>query len=229
MMNKQNFSLYLAELIGTFFMVFFGCGSMILAELNPDYSGGFIPVIWGGVVSIMIYSVGHLSGAHFNPAVTISFWIAKKISFQRVGFYILFQVIGALLASLSHFIIWGGEHSFGATSFESNIGLAIFVEFLLSFILMFVITSVATDSRAVGEFAGIAIGSTVGLCAFVGGPLTKASMNPARSIAPAIFSGELTQLWIYIITPVIGAIMGALVYQFISCPSNPSEDTHGCC
>ncbi len=219
---------YIAEFIGTFFLVFFGCGSMVLAELNPAYNGSFVPIIWGGAVSIMIYAVGHISGAHFNPAVTIAFWAVKRFPGKRVLGYILFQIAGGLLASLVLFIIWGGEHQFGATSLSTSVGAGFLVEFILSFALMFVIISVATDSRAVGELAGIAIGSTVALCAFVGGPLTKASMNPARSIAPAIASGEFGILWLYILAPILGAIVGALVYEWVRC-QRENHDGHGCC
>lgn len=219
---------YIAEFIGTFFLVFFGCGSMVLAELNPTYNGSFVPIIWGGAVSIMIYAVGHISGAHFNPAVTIAFWVVKRFPGKRVLGYILFQIAGALLASFVHYIIWGAEHQFGATGLSTGVGAGFLVEFILSFALMFVIISVATDSRAVGELAGIAIGSTVALCAFVGGPLTKASMNPARSIAPAIASGEYSILWLYIAAPILGAIVGALVYEWVRC-QRENHDGHGCC
>lgn len=222
---------YMAEFIGTFFLVFFGCGSMILAEVNSTYSSGFIPVIWGGAVSIMIYAVGHISGAHFNPAVTLAFWSIKRFPVKRLVGYLFSQISGALLASFVHFVIWGSQHSFGATVISTTVPGGFLVEIILSFALMFVIVSVATDSRAVGELAGIAIGSTVALCAFVGGPLTNASMNPARSIAPAIFSGELSNLWVFILAPVLGTVMGAKMYEWIRCHKalDNSDDSHGCC
>jgi aquaporin NIP len=222
---------YLAEYIGTFFLVFFGCGSMILSETMAGYDSSFVPIIWGGTVSIMIYAVGHISGAHFNPAVTIAFTIIKRFPRKRVAGYILSQVGGALSASLIHILLWGSKHSFGATSIDIPIAGAFLVEVILSFALMFVIVSVATDSRAVGELAGIAIGSTVALCAFVGGPLTKASMNPARSIGPAVVSGELDILWLYLLAPIIGAALGAMTYQWIRCHNEEKleADHGGCC
>ncbi len=226
---RHQWSQYLAEFIGTFFLVFFGCGSMILTELNPSYNGSFVPVIWGGAVSIMIYALGHISGAHFNPAVTLAFWSVKKFPLKRVAGYLVAQISGGLLASFAHLIIWGTQHKFGATQISLSLSGGIMVEVILSFALMFVITSVATDSRAVGELAGIAIGSTVALCAFVGGPLTNASMNPARSIAPAILSGNFHQLWLYIVFPIIGAILGAKVYEWVRCHKEEVVDTHGCC
>ena len=228
---KNKKSLYLAEFIGTFFLVFFGCGSMILAETSAGHDSSFIPIIWGGVVSIMIYSVGHISGAHFNPAVTFAFWMIKKFPRDRLIGYLLSQFSGAIFASMIHIFIWGESHSFGATSFNITMEAAFVVEVILSFILMFVIVSVATDSRAVGELAGIAIGTTVALCAFVGGPLTKASMNPARSLGPALISGQVDQLWLYFIAPLLGAILGALTYQFIRCEnkSKASSKEGSCC
>lgn len=227
--TKHQFPQYFAEFLGTFFLIFFGCGSMILSQQNPSYNGSFIPVIWGGAVSIMIYAVGHISGAHFNPAVTFAFWSVGRFPLKRVAGYITAQLAGGLLASLVHMIIWGSSHKFGATELSISVSGGAIVEFILSFALMFVIISVATDSRAVGELAGVAIGSTVALCSFVGGPLTNASMNPARSIAPAIMSGQYQYLWLYIIIPILGTIIGAKIYEWIRCQREASEDSHGCC
>ncbi|MFT6069688.1 MAG: aquaporin NIP [Bacteriovoracaceae bacterium] len=220
---------YVAEFIGTFFLVFFGCGSMILGELYPTYDSGFIPVIWGGSVAMMIYAVGHISGAHFNPAVTLAFWSVKRFPAKRVPGYLISQILGGLLASLVHLVIFGASSKFGATELSLSLSGGIIVEVILSFALMFVIISVATDSRAVGEMAGIAIGTTVALCAFVGGPLTNASMNPARSIAPAIMSGNYTNLWVFIVAPILGAVLGAKIYEWIRCHKDNDLDSHGCC
>lgn len=225
---KHELSQYLAELIGTFFLIFFGCGAMILAEVHTSYDNGFIPVIWGGAVSVMIYAVGHISGAHLNPAVTIAFWAIKKFPFKRVPGYLFFQLIGALLASGVHLIIWGSDHTFGMTLVSTSMSGAFLVEVILSFVLMFVIVAVATDSRAVGELAGIAIGSSVALCSFVGGPMTNASMNPARSIAPALFAGDYGSLWLYVFAPVLGTLLGAKCYDWIRCHKD-SNGNPGCC
>ena len=229
---KHQLPQYIAEFIGSFFLIFFGCGSMILAELQPSYAGGFIPVIWGGAVSIMIYAVGHISGAHFNPAVTLAFWSIKKFPTKRVPGYIFFQILGAIWASLIHLVIWGSDHTFGmtlvSTSVSTSVSAAFLIEVILSFALMFVIVSVATDSRAVGELAGIAIGSSVTLCSFVGGPMTNASMNPARSIAPAIFANDFNNLWLYILAPIIGTIIGTKTYDWIRCQKE-DNDNPGCC
>ena len=225
----KNLPQYIAEFIGTFFLVFLGCGSVILSEVLTEYNGALIPFIFGGTVAIMIFATGHISGAHFNPAVTISFWLIKRFPANRILGYLIAQFAGALLASGLHLWIWGDAHSFGATTLNISLSIAILFEFLLSFVLMFVITSVATDSRAVGELAGLAIGMTVSLCALVGGPLTGASMNPARSLAPAIFSGEF--YWIYLLVPVLGAAFGAKTYEWIRCHRDEVDENekHGCC
>jgi len=224
----KNISQYVAEFIGTFFLVLFACGAMILASL--DITPGFVvPIIFGGTISIMIYAVGHISGAHFNPAVTIAFCVARHFPLKKVPFYILAQVLGASLASYLHYLRFGPlNHNFGATTLAVSLPLGIGVEFILSFVLMFVIISVATDTRAVGELAGIAIGLTVALCAFVGGPDTGASMNPARSFGPALLSGTLAGSWMYFIVPILGTVTGALVYEKIRC-EYASESGHGCC
>jgi aquaporin NIP len=224
MKKKPEIAAYIAELIGTFFMVFFGCGSMILAEVNSQYDPSWIPVIWGGSVLTMIYAVGHISGAHFNPAVTLAFWSVNRFQGKHVIGYLIAQISGALFASWTHWIIWGSTHHFGATQLSLSVSGGIVVEVILSFALMFVIISVATDSKAVGDFAGVAIGSTVALCAFVGGPLTNASMNPARSLAPAFMSGQWTHLWIYILFPLVGTFLGARVYEWIR-EKEPDKDS----
>ena len=228
--TNHEISQYLAEFIGTFFLVFFGCGAVITSQLRPDiFNPVFIPIVFGAVVSAMIYAVGHISGAHFNPAVTISFFILKRFPTKRLPGYIMAQVLGALLASSIHLLIWTSlGHGFGVTSVSGTLMSACILEFILSFVLMFVITSVATDSRAVGELAGLAIGLTVMICAFVGGPFTGASMNPARSIGPAVISGNTLNLSLYIIVPIIGAALGALAYEWIRCHKE-TDGEHGCC
>lgn len=198
---------------------------------------GAVPLVFGLIVATMIYSVGHISGAHFNPAVTLAFAVGKHFPRREIPGYWLAQFGGAIVATflLSNLLPEG--HTFGATSPHLPTLQAIGWEILLSFFLMFVIVSVATDTRAVGVMAGTAIGATVTLAAFVGGPLTGASMNPARSLAPALFeNGSLSVLWIYFIGPAVGAIGAALVYNMIRCDDiEPSEapksfkNAKGCC
>jgi aquaporin NIP len=237
MKNKKHvLSQYISELIGTFLLVFFGCGSAILSQkLAPQFNPLVIPLIFGGIVSVMIYAVGHISGAHFNPAVTIAFWAVKRFPTYRVPGYIFAQCLGAIGASLAHLYFFGSEgHNFGLTTVINTTELSLgytggfLIEALLSFTLMFVIISVATDSRAVGELAGIAIGSTVAIDAALGGILTGASMNPARSLAPAIVKQDYTFLSLYIIAPIVGTVIAAKVYEWIRC-HREEEAEHGCC
>lgn len=228
-MKRGFFPQYLAEFIGTFFLVFLACGSIILNKSVPDFDNSLIPFVFGGSVTVMIYAVGHLSGAHFNPAVTLSFWVIKRLPTKKLLGYLISQLSGALLASIFHLLLWGTVHGFGATILSIDTLSGFLIEFVLSFLLMFVIVAVATDSRAVGELAGLAIGLTVTLCATVGGPLTGASMNPARTLGPNLLQGELAHLWLYFLAPIAGAMVGAKTYEWIRCLREEGEETHGCC
>ena len=203
-----------AEFIGTFALVFFGCGSMILHELNPDViSPDSIPIIFGGIIAVMIYALGHISGAHFNPAVSIAFYSVGLVNIKKVMLFIPSQILGAVLASLAHCLFFGNSHGFGMTINKlSFVGGSSF-EVLMSFFLMLTIMGVATDSRATKSMAGIAIGSVVAICSFVGGPFTGASMNPARSLGPAFLSGDFSNIIIYIIMPVLGTVLGSIFYN----------------
>lgn len=224
-----------AEAIGTFAIVFAGCGGVMVLERFP-HSGltpSAIPVIFGLTVAAMIYAVGHISGAHFNPAVTLAFAVARHFPHGRVLAYWIAQFAGALLAmALLWFLLPPGSDY--AATLPAVDGLrALIFESILSFFLMFVITAVATDARAEGTMAGAAIGSVVMLCAFFGGPVTGASMNPARSLAPALFQGRFDVMWIYFIGPVIGAVSAALLYEAIRCesgdPDSSTDSSKGCC
>jgi aquaporin NIP len=206
----------LAEAIGTFTMVFAGCGSVMVAERFPgSISHGGIPVIFGLAVAAMIYAVGHISGAHFNPAVTLGFAVARHFPFEEVLAYWTAQLAGAATAIAVLKAILPSGKTYGATLPAVPLPQALCWEILLTFFLMFVIVAVATDTRAVGTMAGAAIGGTVMLAAWVGGPVTGASMNPARSLAPALFEGRLDNLWIYILGPCIGAVLAAMLYEAI--------------
>ena len=163
----------------------------------------------------MIYAVGHISGAHFNPAVTLGFVLTRHFPLPRVGLYWAAQMAGALVAALLLRASLGNVAGVGVTLPSGSDGQAFLWEAVLSFFLMFVTMAVATDTRAVGEAAAIAIGGTVGLDAMFGGPVTGASMNPARSLGPAIASGELSSIWVYLAAPLLGAAAAAFVYQFL--------------
>ncbi len=216
MFSKVLMKKALAELIGTFAMVFLGCGSVMVAERFPNtISHAGISVVFGLAVAVMIYAVGHISGAHFNPAVTLAFAAARHFPFEEVLAYWFSQFTGALLAiSVLKAILPVGQ-SYGATFPAVPWAQALGWEVILTFFLMFVIVAVATDTRAVGTMAGAAIGGTVMLAAWVGGPVTGASMNPARSFAPALFEGRLDVMWIYVLGPCLGAVGAALLYEAI--------------
>jgi MIP family channel proteins len=163
----------------------------------------------------MIYAVGHISGAHFNPAVSLAFALTRHFPWSRVIAYWAAQVTGAIIAAAILRGSLGNIAHVGATLPSGSQGQSFLWEVILTFFLMFVILAVATDTRAVGEAAAIAIGATVGLDAMFGGPISGASMNPARSLGPALVSGDQHALWIYLVAPPLGAAAGALAYQFV--------------
>jgi MIP family channel proteins len=173
---------------------------------------------------VMIYAVGHISGAHFNPAVTFAFALSRHFPWPRLLGCWTAQLLGALLAAALLRGSLGNITHVGATLPSGSQGQSFLWELVMSFFLMFVIMAVATDTRAVGEAAAIAIGGTVGLDAMFGGPISGASMNPARSIGPALVSGDLHALWIYIPAPIAGAAVGALTYQFIRGEPNQAAE-----
>jgi len=204
-----------AELIGTFALVFAGAGAIMVNEKTGALGQLGIAITFGLVIMAMIYAVGHISGAHFNPAVSFAFALTRHFPWPRVGAYWGAQLTGALAAALLLRASLGDIADVGATLPAGSDGQSFLWEVVLTFFLMFVIMSVATDTRAVGEAAAIAIGGTVGLDAMVGGPISGASMNPARSLGPAIAAAELGSVWIYILAPLLGAAGGALGYQFV--------------
>lgn len=207
----------IAEGVGTFGLVFAGTGAVVIdAVTNGGVTHVGIAVTFGLIIFAMISAVGHISGAHFNPAVTIAFAAAGHFPRRRVVPYLVGQVGGALLASLLVRAMFGNVAHLGATLPHGSDGQSFVLETVLTFFLMFVTFSVATDARAVTQAAAFAIGGTVGLEAMFAGPISGASMNPARSLAPALVGGTFSSLWLYILAPVIGAVAGAFVYRLIS-------------
>lgn len=207
----------IAEGIGTFGLVFAGTGAVIIdAVTHGGVTHVGIAMTFGLIIFTMISAVGHISGAHFNPAVTIAFASAGHFPWRRVLPYLAGQVVGALLASVLLRFLFGNVAHLGATLPHGSSGQSFVLEMALTFFLMFVIFPLATDARAVTRAAAFAIGGTVGLEAMFAGPISGASMNPARSLAPAVVSGTSSSLWLYLLAPVLGAIAGAWVYRLIS-------------
>ncbi|HEV7483199.1 MAG TPA: aquaporin [Solirubrobacterales bacterium] len=206
-----------AEGIGVFALVFAGCGAIVTEAEHPGSLGTVgIALVFGLIVMAMVYATGHLSGAHLNPAVTIAFVVTRHFPRGEALAYLLAQLAGALVAAALLGAIWPSDPAgLGTTLPTVGAGSAFAYEVVLTAFLMFVILAVATDTRAVGAAAAIAIGGTVGLDALFGGPITGASMNPARSLGPALVSGELHDLWIYLLAPVAGAAIGAVAYQVV--------------
>ncbi|MFL5834306.1 MAG: aquaporin [Solirubrobacterales bacterium] len=206
-----------AEGLGVFALVFAGCGAIVTEAEHPGSLGVVgIALVFGLIVMAMVYATGHLSGAHLNPAVTLAFALTRHFPHREAAAYLVAQVAGALAAAALLAAVWAGDPaSLGATVPTIGAGSAFVYEVVLTAFLMFVIMAVATDTRAVGAAAAIAIGGTVGLDALFGGPVTGASMNPARSLGPALVSGELGGLWIYLLAPPLGAALGALAYQLV--------------
>ena len=170
---------------------------------------------FGLVIMFGIYAVGHISGAHFNAAVTLAFALTRHFPWPRAAAYWAAQFVGAVAAAALLRASLGNIANVGATYPSGSDGQSFLWELVMSFFLMFVILAVATDTRAVGEAAAIAIGGTIGLDAMFGGPISGASMNPIRSLAPGLVSGDLHSIWIYLTAPVVGAGLGAVAYQFI--------------
>lgn len=203
---------YISELIGTFGLVFCGTGAIVTNEVsNGAITHVGIAITFGLIVMAMIYAFGEASGAHLNPAVTIAFAINKNFSLKQVLPYIVSQLCGAFLASLTLLFLFPSSKHLGATIPSGSNFQSLVLEFILTFLLMLVIIKVATGSKEQGMFAGLAIGSTVLLEAMFAGPISGASMNPARSIAPAFVSGEIKQIWIYILAPISGAAFAIIV------------------
>jgi aquaporin NIP len=214
-----------AEAVGTFALVFAGAGAIVVDTRTHALGHVGVAITFGLVIMAMIYAVGHVSGAHFNPAVTFAFALTRHFPWTRAIAYWGAQVAGALLAACLIRASLGTEAHLGATLPSGSQGQSFVWELVLTFFLMFVIMAVATDTRAVGEAAAIAIGGTVGLDAMFGGPISGASMNPARSLGPALVGGNLQALWLYIVAPLAGAALGALTYQFVRAePAQPAAE-----
>lgn len=212
----------MAELFGTFALVFAGTGAVII----NDVSGGVISHVgiaftFGLIVLSMIYALGDVSGCHLNPAVTLGFFAARRFEGRWLLPYILAQLVGAFVASATLRLMFPDHQTLGATLPKGEAVQAFVMEAILTLILMFVILCVSTGSKEKGVLAGVAIGSVIALEAMFAGPISGASMNPARSIAPALVSMRTEHLWVYIAAPIVGACVSVL---FCRCVQEP-----GCC
>ncbi len=211
---------YFSEFLGTFTLIFCGTGAMTINEITGgSVTGVGIGITWGFIVIAMIYAFGDISGAHFNPAVTVAFAFAKKFSWKEVPIYIAVQCLAALAASGVLLYLFPASEWLGGT--QPSVApyfppiKAFVLEIILTFFLMLVIINVSTGAKEIGIIAGLAIGGVVMLEAIFAGPMTNASMNPARSLGPAFVSGHLENLWLYLTAPFIGAILAVLSCRLV--------------
>jgi aquaporin Z len=220
----MNVSRSLAEAIGAFALVFTGCGAIIVND-QPGAPLGHLGVslVFGLIILVMIYAVGNVSGAHFNPAVTLAFACARRLSWRRVPEYVVSQAAGALLAAAVLRGLFPEHETLGATLPAGGLWRSAAMEVSLTFILMFVIFNVSTGHAEKGIMAGVAVGATIAVAALFGGPVSGASLNPARSLGPAVVAGQWRHLWLYLVAPPAGALLAVptcrLVQGETCCPA----------
>jgi MIP family channel proteins len=225
---QPSFAPYLAEALGTFALVFAGPGSVAVdAASGGSVTGVGIGMAFGLIVMVMIFSIGHISGCHINPAITIAFAALRRIAWPKALGYIAAQLAGAILAGLAIIAIVGHDGDAGATTPHINgASAALASETILTFFLAFVVFAVATDIRAQGAFAAIAIGGYVGFAATGWGPVANASMNPARTLGPAVAANVWEAHWVYWVGPIAGALLAAVVYELLREPHLPGVETN---
>jgi aquaporin NIP len=214
-----------AEGLAAFALVVAGCGAVVANTQYRDTLGAVgVSLTFGLIIMVMVYATGHLSGAHINPAVTIGFTLTRHFPPRDAIAYVAAQLAGAVAGALVLLVLWPDKPAdLGATVPTVTVGRAFLYELVLTAFLMFVIMAVATDTRAVGSAAALAIGGTIALDALFGGPATGASMNPARSFGPALVSGEWRDFWVYIAGPVSGSVIGAFAYQLVRGDALPDD------
>lgn len=222
----------IAEFIGTFFLVFAGTGAIVVDSMSHEITHVGVSIVFGLVIAVLIYALGHISGAHFNPAVTAGFWALGEFPARRVPWYVAMQFLGAVSASALLFTMFGRTSGLGVTlpqglgaTLTQGLGVtlpqgaatvSLVFETLMTFLLVLVIFGSAVHGKAVKSFAGIAIGGTIALDALFGGPVSGASMNPARPLGPALVSGVWTDQWIYVVGPLVGALFAVAVYKLMT-------------
>lgn len=215
---------YVAESIGTFALVFAGTGAIVI----DGVSGGEVTPVgvgltFGLIVLAMIHAFGDVSGAHLNPAVTLAFWAARRFPGSEVVPYVLSQIVGAIVASLTILALFPNQGTLGATIPAGSSLQSFVLEIVLTFLLALVILNVSRGAKEKGIMAGVAIGGVVALEAIFAGPISGASMNPARSLAPALVSGKLEHLWIYLAAPTIGALLAVPVSLLVAAPARSND------
>ena len=219
---NSNMRRMAAEAFGTFALVFAGTGAIVVNETSGGaITHAGIAITFGLIVLAMIYAIGDVSGCHLNPAVTMGFYVARRFEGRMVAPYLLSQCVGAILASITLRLMFPASSTLGATSPAGGATQSFIMEFLLTLILMFVILSVSIGSKEKGILAGVAIGAVIALEAMFAGPVSGASMNPARSFAPALVSMRFDSLWIYLVAPIMGAVASVALCRCIQAP--------GCC
>ncbi|XP_030484685.2 aquaporin NIP2-1 [Cannabis sativa] len=210
-----------AEIIATFLLVFVTCGAAAISANDEHRLPKLGASIVGGlIVTVMIYSVGHISGAHMNPAVTLAFATFRHFPWKQVPFYAVAQVTGGILGAITLREVLNPIQQLGTTTPSGTDAQALIMEIVVTFVMMFVTSAVATDTKAVGELAGIAVGSSVCIASMFAGPISGGSMNPARTLGPAIASGQYKGIWVYIVGPVIGTLLGSGAYRIIRVSDN---------
>ncbi|MFL5787269.1 MAG: MIP/aquaporin family protein [Flavisolibacter sp.] len=215
---------WVAEFIGTFALVFCGTGAVIIdQQTNGGVTHVGVAITFGLIIMTMIYALGNISGAHINPAVTIAFTLSGRFSVKNMIPYIISQILGALLASLILKFLFPGSEDLGTTVPAGSDIQSFVLEFFLTFFLMLVIINVALGSKEQGMFAGIAIGGVIMLEAMFAGPITGASMNPARSLAPALVSGHIQHLWVYLLAPILGASTAIPIWKYLNAKKHEED------
>ncbi|XP_010088157.2 aquaporin NIP2-2 [Morus notabilis] len=214
----------LAEVIATYLLVFATCGAGAISANDPRRVSQLGASVAGGlIVTVMIYAVGHISGAHMNPAVTLAFAAVRHFPWKQVPLYAAAQLTGAISAAFTLREILDPIKRIGTTSPSGTDSQALAMEIVVTFTMMFVTSAVATDTKAIGELAGIAVGSSVCITSILAGPVSGGSMNPARTIGPAIASKYYKGIWVYMVGPFIGTLLGSLTYKVIRVSDKPAH------
>ncbi|KAF1888759.1 hypothetical protein Lal_00036801 [Lupinus albus] len=213
-----------AEIIGTYILVFVGSGSAALNVIDENKVSRLAASVAGGlIVTVMIYSIGHISGAHMNPAVSLAFAAFRHFPWTQVPFYIAAQLTGAISASYTLRVLLKPSRELGATSPSGSNIQALIMEMVATFTMVFISTAMAYDTKAIGELAGVAVGSSVSIASIVAGPISGGSMNPARTLGPAIATVSYKGIWVYLVGPIIGALLGAWSYGAIEETDKPAS------